>query len=77
MGKRKRRLAGGGDEVVIALGIVAGLTAFYAVVYKLAAEGLILYMKKNKYTPPSKEEMVECLQERFKNKFKWYKPKSR
>lgn len=56
----------------IALGISVVLNVALAIrclVWKQGANGLVVYMKKKGYTPPTKEETAECIREFF------YKPK--
>lgn len=52
----------------IALGISVVLNAALAIrclIWKQGANGLVAYMKKKGYTPPTKEETAECIRESF------------
>lgn len=52
----------------IALGISVVLNAALAIrclIWKKGADGLVIYMKKKGYTPPTKEETAECIRESF------------
>lgn len=56
-------------HIVLAASIAANIyLAIRCLVLKKGAEGLVIYMKKKGYTPPSKKETAECIREAFTNR---------
>lgn len=56
------------------LGLIAMVAILYAAAYRLAAEGLLLYMKIKECTPPNEKEIAECQEKVLSRLFTWYKP---
>lgn len=59
------------EMATIILGASIAMNTFLVIrclILKKGAEGLIIYMKKKEYTPPTREETTECIREAFTNR---------